>query len=486
MSSPLDRIAWRAERRRSMRPVRDGRSRRVRFSATLHGACSSNRRTCSVSVHVISSKSLWRRSSSALYPLELAGNSVASCSRFICDALRPRAFAHAFARSGDRGSARLRPGRTPAADRGSGGAQKMSKAASKVGMSSLRLTKTERSALRKSSSCFRSMQPNARVASVRRRGPASNPASWSSRAKAPRRGRRSTRDPSCTLRLLDQGWHLLAHPLQVLLVLQRRAHGRADEVWVDPRRAQRGERPRPVEGLRHPRHLVEVHPAQALDEGRDLAGQAVRRLGRARADDLDLLVEVGVVDPVVEAAALQRVVHLARTVGCDHDERHLAGLDGPDLRDGNLEVGEQLEQESLELLVGAGDGVEQRAAEQKLRAEDLALGGAAVLAFAHQPDVEKLAGIVPLVDGMRQVDALVALEADQPRAKDLGHDLGRLRLANPGLAFYEERLLQLEGEKDGRRERAVADVLALAQASLDVLDGWGRAHGGQSVRGGLT
>ena len=87
---------------------------------------------------------------------------------------------------------------------------------------------------------------------------------------------------------------------------------------------------------------------------------------------------------------------------------------------------------------------------------------------------------------MRQVDAFVALEADQPRAKDLGHDLGRLRLADPGLAFYEERLLQLEGEKDGCRERAVADVLALAQASLDVLDGWGRAHGGQSVRGGLT
>src|SRR5438093_3422760 len=44
---------------------------------------------------------------------------------------------------------------------------------------------------------------------------------------------------------------------------------------------------------------------------------------------------------------------------------------------------------------------------------------------SHQPDVEKLAGIVPLVDGMRQVDALVALEAGQPRAKDLGHDLGR-------------------------------------------------------------
>jgi len=75
---------------------------------------------------------------------------LASCSRFICELLRPRAFAQAFARSGDIGRARLRPGIAPAAARGSGGAQKISNAASKVAMSSFLLTNTARKALLKS------------------------------------------------------------------------------------------------------------------------------------------------------------------------------------------------------------------------------------------------------------------------------------------------------------------------------------------------
>ena len=37
-----------------------------------------------------------------------------SCSRFICELFSPSAFAQALARSGDSGSARLRPGITPA------------------------------------------------------------------------------------------------------------------------------------------------------------------------------------------------------------------------------------------------------------------------------------------------------------------------------------------------------------------------------------
>src|SRR5207248_4910756 len=281
----------------------------------------------------------------------------ASCSRFICDALRPRAADHAFARSGDSGRERPRPGITPACIRGSGGAQKMSNAASKVGMSSLRLTNTVRSALRKSASRRSSMWVRARVASVRRRGPASRPASWRRWAKALRRGSRSadpidsSRDSSRTLGLLDERRHLLAHLLQVLLVLERGAEGGVDERGVDLLRAQGGKRAGPVKRLRDPRHLVQVHRAQALDQGGDLAGEPVGGLGRARLDYLYLLVEVRVVDPVVQTAALERVVNLARAVGCDDHERRLPGLDGADLGDRDLEVREQLEQEGLELLV---------------------------------------------------------------------------------------------------------------------------------------
>src|SRR2546425_5620008 len=90
--------------------------------------------------------------------------------------------------------------------------------------------------------------------------------------------------------------------------------------------------------------------------------------------------------------------------------------------------------------------------------------------------MQQLPRIVPLVDRVREVDALVALEADQARAQHLGHDFGRLGLADARLTLDEERLLQLEREKDGRRQGAVADVAALAQTLLDVLDGRGCAH----------
>src|SRR5438128_8193415 len=140
----------------------------------------------------------------------------------------------------------------------------MSNAASKVGMSSLRLTKTERSAHRKSSWCFRSMSPSARVASVSRRGPASRPASCSNRAKAPNRGNRST--TSGTLRLLDEHRDLLADALQVLLVLERCAHRRVNQARVYTRRAERGEGASPIERLRDPRHLVQLHAAQPLHQ----------------------------------------------------------------------------------------------------------------------------------------------------------------------------------------------------------------------------
>ncbi len=150
-----------------------------------------------------------------------------------------------------------------------------------------------------------------------------------------------------------------------------------------------------------------------------------------------------------------------------------------------LEVGEQLEQKRLELLVRAVDlvdqehgrrgvvvvdGVQQRPAQQELGAEDLPLRRPAVLALTEKTDVEQLPRVVPLVHGVREVDALVALQADEARVEHLGHDLGGLRLADAGLALDEERLFELQRQEDGRGETAVADVAALAQAPLDIVD----------------
>ena len=81
----------------------------------------------------------------------------------------------------------------------------------------------------------------------------------------------------------------------------------------------------------------------------------------------------------------------------------------------------------------------------------------------EQPDLQHLPRVVPLVDGGVDVQALVALEPDEPRVERGGEHLGELGLADPGLAFEEQRPLELEGEEDGRRERAVGDVVAAAE-----------------------
>jgi hypothetical protein len=190
---------------------------------------------------------------------------------------------------------------------------------------------------------------------------------------------------------------------------------------------------------------------------------------------------------VVQAAALQRVVDFARPVrGEDHPWRAL-GPDRADLRDGHLEVREDLEEIGLELLVCSIDlvdeedrrdagwigleGLEQRAADEELRPEDLAgIGARGLAARLEQPDLEHLARVVPFVDRGVDVEALIALEPDERRAEARREDLREFRLADAGLALEQERAAELEREERRRRERAIAHVIAFAERVLDALD----------------
>ena len=126
-----------------------------------------------------------------------------------------------------------------------------------------------------------------------------------------------------------------------------------------------------------------AHHPHDLDQA---AGQRLGELGRVQADDLHLALELRVVEPEVEAAALQRLGQLARVVRGEDDDRHRRRRDLAQLGDRDLEVGEQLEQHRLELLVGlvdlvdqqddrlgAGDRLHQRPLEQELLAEDVAV-----------------------------------------------------------------------------------------------------------------
>ena len=106
--------------------------------------------------------------------------------------------------------------------------------------------------------------------------------------------------------------------------------------------------------------------------------------GHLARDDAHFLLEAREVDPQVETAAAERVGQLAHAVRGQDDVRRVRRLDRADLGDRHLEVGEHLEQEGLELLVGAvdlvdqqhrrlavlADGLEQRAPDQEGLGED--------------------------------------------------------------------------------------------------------------------
>ena len=181
------------------------------------------------------------------------------------------------------------------------------------------------------------------------------------------------------------------------MVLEHAAERGVDEADLELLLAERDERLRPVDRLGDAGDLREVGQLRsALDERRGLGGEPLGDARHAGAHDRDLALERRVPDPVVEAAALERVVQLARAVrGEDHDGPP-RGADRADLRDRDLEVGEELEQERLELVVRAVDlvdqqhrrhrvvvldRVEQRPADEELAAEEVVETRCATLAF---------------------------------------------------------------------------------------------------------
>ena len=209
-------------------------------------------------------------------------------------------------------------------------------------------------------------------------------------------------------------------------------------------------------------------------------GQRLGQLGRVQADDLHLPLELGVVEPEVEAAALQRLGQLARVVRGEDDDRHRRRRDLAQLGDRDLEVGEQLEQHRLELLVGlvdlvdqqhdrlgAGDRLHQRPLEQELLAEDVVVD-VLPAGLAAGLDPQQLLAVVPLVQRLGLVEALVALQANQLAAGGAGERLGQLGLADPRRALDQDRLAEPLGEEGDQRRGLVGEVAGLGQRLLDL------------------
>ena len=81
----------------------------------------------------------------------------------------------------------------------------------------------------------------------------------------------------------------------------------------------------------------------------------------------------------------------------------------------------------------------------------------------RKPDRDHLRGAVPFIDRGGNVEALVALQADQLAPKRRRQHLGDLGLADAGLAFEKQRPAHAQRQIRHGRERALGEIAARGQ-----------------------
>ena len=156
-----------------------------------------------------------------------------------------------------------------------------------------------------------------------------------------------------------------------------------------------------------------------------------------------------------------------------HDDRRVAGGHRAELGDRDTRLAEELEEERLELVVGAvdlvdqqhdrlrtgmADRAEQRPVDEELGREQV-VGGERLGGCLGGTDGQQLARVVPLVERLARRDALVALQPHEWGVEGRGQRLGRLRLADAGLALEQQGLAQGDGAEGGRRQPEVGHVV---------------------------
>jgi SEC-C motif-containing protein len=201
---------------------------------------------------------------------------------------------------------------------------------------------------------------------------------------------------------------------------------------------------------------------------------------------------------VVEAAALERVVHLTGAVGGEDHQRRRLRPDRAQLGDRDGEVGEDLQQERLELVVGpvhlvdeqhAGgvlERLQQRSGEQEAPVVE---GGLELLGVVGGvrglggPQVEELAAEVPVVERLAGLETLVALQPVDRPSGDLRQRVGQRGLADPGLALQEQGPVHDQREVGSGGQPLVRKVTRALQRGGQVA-GPGRTRRGGPRRDG--
>ncbi len=165
---------------------------------------------------------------------------------------------------------------------------------------------------------------------------------------------------------------------------------------------------------------------------------------------------------MVQADPSQCVVQVAAPVGGEHHDGRAGRSEGAELRDGDGELPQELEQQRLEFVVGAvdlvdeqdggsvaamADAAQDRAFEEILLGVQVGLGGNLAARFG-EPDREQLTLVVPVVEGLGDRQSLVALQPDQRATEDLREDLRCGGLADPGFALEQQWSAQRDREVD--------------------------------------
>ncbi len=115
------------------------------------------------------------------------------------------------------------------------------------------------------------------------------------------------------------------------------------------------------------------------------------------------------------------------------------------------------------------DGLQQRAAEQVLLAEYPGLRGV-FAACLLQTDIHNLPGVVPFVNGVMHIQALVTLQTDESRPQYIRHHFSDLGFSDAGLALEKKRAAQLMGQENRGRQPSVGDIKPLAEGRLQFVD----------------
>ena len=135
-------------------------------------------------------------------------------------------------------------------------------------------------------------------------------------------------------------------------------------------------------------------------------------------------------------------------------------------------VGQEFEQESLELVVGAVDLVDEqdacRSVSQRLqqRPLDQEIVGIEIFRLARNLGLangKQLARIVPFVEGLGGIDALVALQPYQVALQRPRQRLGGLGLADAGHALDQQRLAQRKRQIGGDGETFIGEIIGAAK-----------------------